>query len=170
MNTNKKPVANSSNGRGDYSRSTSYRDGYIHGQNSECDLQEETRVREANNNAANGLLTGVALTVLLGLVGGTAFFLTQRPEPTAPTIVPVPASNSNTPTQSKQNTTIIERTIEKTKEVAPSPQPSTPPQININVPASPSSQPQAPEAQSQSAPAASEPAPNNQAPATDSSN
>ncbi len=54
-----------------------YRDGYIHGREVEHHIQEENRVIRENDSAAGGLLTGITITVLAGLLGGTIFLLTH---------------------------------------------------------------------------------------------
>lgn len=133
---------------------TSYQNGYVDGRDSEHRLEEERYIARENNRDANGLLMGIALATLAGLTIGTLYFLTQRNEPavrTEPstTIVPVPVpNNSSQPQSTKKETTIIERTVDRTKQIVPVPvKPSaapTAPNININVP---SQKQQAPDVQ-----------------------
>ncbi len=109
-------------------------------------IDEERLVARENNSAAGGLLLGITLAALLGLAGAAFYFMNQRQE--SPTqILPIPVPNASQPqsqprTQEK-NTTIIDRTIQKTKEVIPVPQQQAPasgqtapkpPEINIKVP------------------------------------
>ncbi len=141
-----------------------------------------------NENAARGLLVGIFVMALLGLVGGALFLFNQREENNLPTIIPVPQNNQPqnqaAPPSPQQETTIIERTIDRTQEVipVPAPQPQQPaaqpapqaPNIDINVPnpvqqsggeaqqpaEAPASEAPAPQAEQQSEPeAADSPAP-----------
>ncbi len=54
-----------------------YRDGYLHGQVDEYDIQRENRSIRENNSAAKGLLIGIGLTSIASILGGTIFFLTH---------------------------------------------------------------------------------------------
>ncbi|HEY9693095.1 MAG TPA: hypothetical protein V6D15_12865 [Oculatellaceae cyanobacterium] len=109
-------------------------------------LDEERYVARENNSAAGGVLLGITIAALIGLAGAAFYFMNQRQE--SPTqILPIPVPNNSQPqsqprTQDK-NTTIIDRTIQKTREVVPVPQQQAPasqqtapkaPDININVP------------------------------------
>ncbi|MBE9118469.1 hypothetical protein IQ249_21495 [Lusitaniella coriacea LEGE 07157] len=144
------PLNETVNARPATNEEVAYRDGYTSGQIAEDRLrkqeelaqQENQRVRD-NENASRGLLLGLLLAALIAIVGGLAFLFTesQRSEPTVPTAVPVPVEkeedeNAEQPTP-ENNTTIIERTIEKTKEVVPAPQqqPSPAPDVEVNTPA-----------------------------------
>jgi cytoskeletal protein RodZ len=109
-------------------------------------LDEERLVARENNSAASGLLVGLLIAALLGLAGAAFYFMNQRQE--SPTqILPIPVPNNSQPQSQPQsqdkNTTIIDRTIQKTREVVPVPQQQAPasqqtapkaPDININVP------------------------------------
>jgi cytoskeletal protein RodZ len=121
----------------------SYQQGYQTGKDSERLLQQEAYAAREENSAASGLMIGFALVTLAALAGGTIYFLNARNEPaqqTAPStqVAPVP-NNSQSPSSNKQ-TTIIERTIEKTQKAVPVPQqptkaPEAPaPNINIQLP------------------------------------
>ncbi len=142
----------------------SYQNGYLNGQTSERNFQEQTLVERDNENAGRGLLIGILLTALAALTGGALWYFNQRDQAVdntvTPTVLPVPinsASPSPSPveTQAPQpQTKIIERTkevpvpvektVEKTKEVPvfiPVPQQKAAPaaspatpNINITVP------------------------------------
>jgi hypothetical protein len=105
----------------------SYRDGYVEGQlDRDSQATREQYAREQiseSNGVANGLLIGLVLAAIAGVVGGTLYYY-NRTE-TAPAVV-APASP-----QPQQRTTIIERTIERTREAAPDVQV---PNVQINVP------------------------------------
>lgn len=118
-------------------------------------LEEESYIARENNNTASGLLLGILLAAILGLAGAAFYFMNQRQE--SPTkILPIPVPNSSQPQSEPQSTqkdtTIIDRTINRTKEVIPVPQQQAPapqqqaPDININVPSQPQ---QAPDVQQQ---------------------
>ncbi len=116
------------------SNSNSYKNGYV-------DAQENLVARD-NNNSAGGLLIGLLLASLVGLVGGTLFFLNQRnntPVPVTPTIVVPQKPEAKQPPE--KQTTIIERTrdvlVPVPQQQTPAPQPpaSAPKQdINISIP------------------------------------
>ena len=89
-----------------------YEEGYVHGRASERSLESERQEVRGTNNAARGLILGVALTSLVGLTVGTLFYLNQReesPTPASPVLVPVPRN----PQQPNRETTVIERTTER---------------------------------------------------------
>lgn len=141
--------------------STSYRDGYVEGRaDKRLQQQEYNRAREEQireNSGTNGVLFGVALTALVTLIFGTIFFLTQRNETPTQTEITVPEEETSPETE----TNVIERTVERTQEIVPVPQQSSPPEIDvpapnveINVPASepepspePATEPQEPVAE-----------------------
>lgn len=127
------------------SNEVSYQEGYRTGRDSEQLLQQEAYAAREENSAASGLMIGFALATLAALAGGTIYFLNARNEPvqqTAPStqVVPVPVPNNSPSPSSKQETTIIERTIERTQKAVPVPQqpakaPEAPaPNINIQLP------------------------------------
>jgi hypothetical protein len=169
------------NGRPVTESEVAYRNGYVNGRvNENKVLSERERLYETNqtirdnDNAARGLLLGFLLTALVGIVGGLTFFFTyanndesEPIEPVAPLVVPngeldVPPSPVEPQSQGGNDTTIIERTIERT-EVLPAPPPESstapvprvevntpspaPPEVEVNVPAPPPSQPSAPQGQ-----------------------
>jgi len=134
--TNKRPVNSSGSndsqdnvhGRKVTPHEVSYRDGYVEGQSVERSqvvsdqyAREETR---ESNGVASGLVIGLAFAAIAALVAGGLYLTTRNETNTAP--VAAPASP-----QPQRNTTIIERTIERTKEAAPVIQP---PDVQINVP------------------------------------
>lgn len=151
MSTNHNTNSNSDtvNSPKDYSNEGSYRDGYIHGATTERRLNEESYI-ESDRGTGNGLVLGIILATLAALGIGSAYVLTQRNEPASRTqpstqIIPIPVPNNSQPQRSepqssKKETTIIERTVDKTKEIVPVPQQQEPakqapttPDININL-------------------------------------
>lgn len=125
-----------------------YRDGYVHGQVSEHRHLEHDRSVRENNSAATGLLLGVSLAALAGLAGAGVYFFTQQNEPVPTTpVIQAPAPEVSEPQNTRSETTIIERTVDRTREIVPVPQqqaPASEPEVNINIPRP---QQQAPEAQ-----------------------
>jgi|GEM_PF-3420215 len=129
------------------SHEVAYREGYQTGRDSERLSQQETYSAREENSAARSLIIGLALASLAALAGGTIYFLNARNEPveqTAPSTqvvpVPVPVPDNSQPRTSNKETTIIERTIDKTQKAVPVPQqPATnseadAPNINIELP------------------------------------
>jgi hypothetical protein len=134
-----------SNTNRNFSDEVAYQKGYQTGRDSERLLQEETYAVREENSTASGLMIGLALASIAALAGGSIYFLNARNEPiqqTAPStqVVPVPVPNNSQPRSSNKETTIIERTIDKTREAVPVPQqpakdPEAPaPNINIQLP------------------------------------
>lgn len=123
-----------------------YRDGYVEGQSSERsqalrdqyareqyarDQYAREQIRESNG-VANGMLIGLSLAVIAGLVASAIYFVNRSESPAPQTPVTAPAS----PQPQQRNTTIIERTIERTREATPDVQvPDVQvPDVQINVP------------------------------------
>ncbi len=135
---------------------SAYRAGYREGRNSQILMEEEREsyVTPDNRTPTSGITMSLALALITGaaIVGGIVYFLNQQVggvRDTAPATqivpVPVPERNESPAPTKQQDTTIIDRTIEKTKEVVPVPQPSSPessdrdsststPNVNINLP------------------------------------
>lgn len=172
-NQTRRDSNSSVNSSNNISEEAAYREGYQTGRDSERIMAEDRYVARENNSAATGLTIGLALALLAGLAGGAFYYVTQRQEPsrqTAPStqIVPVPVPNNSQPQTPSRNkeTTIIERTIDKTRDVVPVPQqPSAAPSRqessqessnsapNINITVPPAQQQQT---ENKSAPAQSE--------------
>ncbi len=128
MNTDKTKTphnANTNNGAGRGNK-LAYRDGYLHGRDTENRIQEENRIVRENNSAATGLLYGITITALLGLIGGAIFLLTHRDQPSTRPVQVVPVPNMSQPQSPQRQTTIIERTVNRTREVVPAPQQQAP--------------------------------------------
>ncbi len=86
--------------------------------------QRTTRVEHDDNNAANGLIVGVLLALVVG-TGVVIYFINNRP---SQILVP-----KTTDTVKEDKSTIIERNNTTIKEVTPAtPQPT--PTVEINVP------------------------------------
>lgn len=126
-----------------------YRDGYVRGQVAkqrenaerralESRIYEENARRQANEGASIGLVLGLTLAALAAIIGGLFYVYndTNNPEPIAPT----PEATTPEPTS---ETTIIERTIERTQEVVPTPSQITLPDVNVDVTPPPAAQPSA---------------------------
>jgi len=104
----------------------SYRDGYVHGRSLEQQSQSDREQVRESNSTANGLFIGVLFVALIGM-GAAAFFYANRSnEPVrGSTTSPSPAAVQ----PQQKETTIIERTIDRTQEVVP----AAPPDIKINI-------------------------------------
>lgn len=94
MNIDKtKTPENRNNGRGKLNK-LAYRDGYIHGQVDEHEIQKKNRIIRDNNSAAKGLLIGIGITAILGMLGAAIFLVTHANQNTTPPVetAPVPTS------------------------------------------------------------------------------
>ncbi|HZG40682.1 MAG TPA: hypothetical protein VEZ50_18555 [Nodosilinea sp.] len=145
-----------------------YRDGYVRGKSAEQLEHERRRAAEArvyednarlraDNGVSTGLVLGLVLAAVAAVVGGIAYVYSDAGnEPTITT----PAPTSTTPQPANNQRTIIQRTIERTREVVPVPTPAQPPEINVelNNPVQPAPNP------APVNPAPANPAPTNQAP------
>jgi hypothetical protein len=104
--------------------------------------QIEPKIHE-NNNSFGSFVLGVFVTIFIGLIAGASFFFyfTERN-----TSVQSPESSSETtaPQKPEKETQIIERTIEKTKEIVPVPQVNESEKPQEIIPA-PEKQPASPE-------------------------
>lgn len=127
------------------SQEVGYQEGYRTGRDSERLYQQQASSVREENSAASGLIIGLALASLAALAGGAIYFLNARNEPvqqTAPAtqVVPVPVPDRSQPPTSKTETTVIERTIDRTQKAIPVPQQPAPnsganaPNINIELP------------------------------------
>jgi hypothetical protein len=119
----------------DPNQKAAYHDGYVHGRVVENSRQERHLHDRDNNNAARGLLLGILLTSLLGLLAGALYFWNERNEAADPVDPVAPAGQvvepSVSPSPIERETTIIERVVP-----IPTPQQTTPPDVNITVPES----------------------------------
>jgi cell division protein FtsN len=134
-NSNQTDFENSINARPINESEQSYRDGYYQGRAIENRLQTETRTSQSNGTST-GLFLGFLLAILAGL-GVAAFFIFNNSN--APVLSPNDSTSTEIeePNNPERETTIIERTIEKTQEVIPVPQA----QPNNPTPAQSESQP-----------------------------
>jgi hypothetical protein len=127
------------------SQEVGYREGYRTGRDSERLYQQEVSSAREENSAASGLIIGLALASLAALAGGAIYFFNDRNEPVqqpapATQVVPVPVPDNSQPPTTNKETTVIERTIDRTQKAVPVPQqPATnsganAPNINIELP------------------------------------
>lgn len=138
----------------------SYRDGYVHGRNIERDRTIQNRRIRSENNAVSGALLGILITSIIGLIIGAFFIFNTANETESPTIIPIPSAaepeNPEPPvSEGSDNTTIIERTVEKVVPVPQESAPVNPPKIEIKLPETNSSNPS--NSQPQPAPAPAQP-------------
>lgn len=120
-NVNARPVT---------SNEVSYRNGYVDGRATENRKEYAQRARE-NNSAFGGLMLGILLTAAAGLVAGIFYFSNQQNE-----LQEAPEPAVVEPQEPNQETTIIERTIERTRDVVPVPQPEAAPEPSNTAPES----------------------------------
>lgn len=118
-----------------------YRDGYVSGKSAQQLEQERRRAAEAriyeenarlraNDGMSTGLILGLTLAAVAAAVGGLFYVYSEEnlspgtATPTPEAVSPEPASNE---------TTIIERTVERTQEVIPAPSSAQPPEVNVEL-------------------------------------
>jgi cytoskeletal protein RodZ len=129
-------------------REISYREGYVQGQQSEQYRQHQQYRKQKSledQNLSLGVVLGILLTASIGLGVGAFYVFNQQQKPipvASPTASPeVNASPSSTTSpSSNKETTIIERTVEKAREVLPAASPS------VELPTSAPTSPATPEA------------------------
>ncbi len=129
-----------------------YRDGYVRGKSAEQIEQDRLRATDArvyeenarvraDNGVSAGLLLGLVLAAVAAVVGGAIYVYTADQGAVTPT------PEATTPQPANNDTTIIQRTIERTREVVPVPSNvQTPPPVNVEIttPAAPAPAPAAP--------------------------
>lgn len=138
LNRQNQTVEGNVRGRQVTPEEVAYRDGYVHGRAREDRLyREELRLRQerqkavANNQTTAGFFFGVLVIIVAGLLGGSIWAMNRS---ASETTGQPQNSEAVDPTDTPQSeTTIIERTIERTQEVIPSP-PQIDRDINITVP------------------------------------
>ncbi|MGF1520271.1 MAG: hypothetical protein ACFCVB_21060 [Nodosilinea sp.] len=155
---NPKPFEATVNSRPVTPDEIAYRDGYVRGKSAEqleADRRRAVAARRHEENARlradNGVSTGVILGFVLAAVAtifGGVLYLYNNNDSQSP-VDPTPEATSPEPAH---ETTIIERTIERTQAVIPAPAPSRvePPQIKVEVTPAPAPAPApAPDSQAQ---------------------
>ncbi|MBE9113706.1 hypothetical protein IQ273_30495 [Nodosilinea sp. LEGE 07298] len=117
-----------------------YRDGYVRGKSAEQLEQERRRAAEAriyeenarlqaDRGISTGLILGLALAALAAVVGGLIYVYLEETDPG--TAVPTPEAVTPEPTNNE--TTIIERTVERAQEVIPAPSSAQPPEVDVDL-------------------------------------
>ncbi len=150
-----------------------YRDGYVSGKSADQLEQErrradEARVHEENarlradNGVSTGLILGLVLAAVAVVVGAVAYVYSDANDGAIISVPQAPAPEAQTP-EPPNETTIIERTIERTQEVVPAPSNTEPPEINVELNNPVQQAPSAPPAAPSAAPAAPSAAPASQA-------
>lgn len=121
------PLDDSINARPVNRSEIAYRNGYLQGQMVENRFQNERRAQE-NNNTIGGILLGIFLAASVGLAAIVFYYFNQNSEPT-------PSPQMSEPSNPEKETTIIEKTIERTQEIVPVPQeqPASPNESEINI-------------------------------------
>lgn len=142
INPKKRDFQDSINTRPATADELAYRDGYVRGKVAKQREQEyrrdlEARIyaenarRQANEGVSIGLVFGLTLAALAAIIGGLFYVYRDADNPNIPDII-VPAPEANSPEPSSE-TTIIERTIERTQEVVPAPSEITLPDVNVDI-------------------------------------
>ncbi len=145
----------------DPARQAAFHKGYVQGRVSENRHQADIQDVRDRDTAARGLLLGIILTALVGLVGGTLWFLNEMNESYDETLETTPAPAATQSPEPQRETTIIERAVpvpvdrpvdrvvpvpvpvpqEPASQPSAAPQPATPPSsqtdIDITVPNAP---------------------------------
>lgn len=145
MTTENHNFKKSIKGRQATPQEVAYRDGYVQGKVNEYHEQRYRRAKDAqihehrarvreNESAASGLLLGLLLAAILGTAGAIFYFM-GRDSVEPPVINPEPAQpESNQSNAEPGNTTIIERTVERTERAAPRSSTVDLPDVNVQLP------------------------------------
>lgn len=105
--------------------------------------KENARLR-TDNGISTGVIVGFVLAAVAAVFGGVLYLYNNDGQSQ---VAPTPEVTSPVPTN---ETTIIERTIERTQEAVPTPTRVEPPQINVEVTPAPAPAPApAPDSQAQ---------------------
>ncbi|MEA5448928.1 hypothetical protein VB780_10140 [Leptolyngbya sp. CCNP1308] len=120
-----------------------YRDGYIRGKSAEqleyerrraaeARMHEENARLRADNGVSTGLILGLVLAAVAAVVGGIVYVSSTDG---VGTVAPTPEATTPEATtpEPANETTVIERTIERTQEVVPAPSTVEPPEINVEL-------------------------------------
>jgi len=112
-----------------------YRDGYVRGQTSpEQQQQNLDRIQQENQktresySATNGLLTGIILAAIIGCGIAAVLFVQQVQKNPTKSAIPTP--------RVEKETKVIEKTTDRIQELVP----SSPPNVQVNIP-TPTQQP-----------------------------
>lgn len=136
-----------------------YRDGYVRGKVAEQSEQDRRRALDAriyeenarlraDNGVSTGLILGLVLAAVAAVVGGLLYVYSDANTGGVAT----PEAVSPQPTN---ETTIIERTVERTQEVVPAPSEVTLPEVNVDVTPPPAAEQPAPAPEAAGQPEAS---------------
>jgi hypothetical protein len=115
--SNNPKIRTDANGRPLTPEEISYQDGYTQGRDTDDEIQYQRERVAENSGAVSGLVIGGILAALVGL--GTAYYYWGQPAPAPTTIINNPPSPA--PAAPQKQTTIIDRTVEKT----------APPQVKV---------------------------------------
>jgi hypothetical protein len=126
-----------------------YRDGYVSGKTAEqleydrrraaeARMYEENARLRADNGVSTGLILGFVLAGVAAVVGGLLYVYNDIGGGAA-----TPTPEATTPQQPSNDTTIIQRTIERTREVVPAPAQIQLPDVNVDVTPPPATTPEA---------------------------
>jgi hypothetical protein len=97
MNPNKTQLSENYNNRVGRLNKTAYRDGYIHGQVDEHNIQRRNLIVGENNSAAGGLLIGITLSAIAFFLGGALFLLTHTNQPSKTNVETAPLPQNSQP-------------------------------------------------------------------------
>lgn len=97
-----------------------YREGYVHGKTAQRDAQHRYGHGRNNNGMASGILIGVVLASLVGIAVGTFSYLLRDAQTTTVESTSTPIDlDAQQPEPVNRETTVIERTVDRTQEVVP---------------------------------------------------
>jgi hypothetical protein len=153
-NPNNRDFQQSINARPATNDELAYRDAYVQGKVAEQREQDRRRALDAriyqenarlraDNGVSTGLVLGLVLAAVAAVIGGALYVYSDAGDGS----IVAPVTPEATTPEPASDTTIIERTIERTQEVVPAPSDITLPDVNVNVTPPPAPQPNpAPEA------------------------
>ncbi|WOD38243.1 hypothetical protein [Nodosilinea sp. E11] len=147
IDPNNRDLESSVNTRPATQNEIAYRDGYVRGKSAEqlerdrrraaeARVYEENARLRADNGVSTGVVLGFILAAIAAIFGGVLYLYNNEAGTGQGTTNPTPATTTpatTAPEPPTNETTIIERTIERTQEVVPAPSSAEPPQINVEL-------------------------------------
>ncbi len=131
-------ISETLHGRPATSKEVAYRNGYTEAQlreqlnapGSHTSQQHQNGQQDQSESASTEVLVGLLLASLMGVIVGAFYWISQTDEPSVPVVTPQPTSSEPKvesgeaiPTTNHQNSSVVERTIERVQDLIPEDRP-----------------------------------------------